>query len=418
MQFLRANTASQEISLGQFLDSTDGNTEEGGLTIANTDIKLRKHNTTTLANKNSGGATVISNGVYQCTLDATDSNTAGMLEIYVHVAGALAVKSVFMVLTATAFDALFTGTFNNLGGTAQTTDHTAGIADIPTVAEFNARTLVAASYFDPAADTVANVTLVATTTTNTDMRGTNSAALATALATVDSNVDAILVDTGTTIPTQLDSMSGATFSTSTDSLEAIRNRGDAAWTTGAGGSAPTVIEIREEMDSNSTQLAAIVLDTGTTLPSQITALNNVAATDIVSNGAITTLSGAVVNVDLVDVTTTNTDMIAGFATASALAIVDSNVDSILVDTATTIPALIAALNDISAAQVNAECDTAISDAALATAAALATVDNVVDAIKIVTDKFVFTIANQVDSNIQSINDVAITGDGSGSPFDV
>ena len=61
------------------------------------------------------------------------------------------------------------------GNTVQTADHTAGIADIPTVAEFNARTLVAASYFDPAADAVANVTLCATTTTNTDMRGTDSA---------------------------------------------------------------------------------------------------------------------------------------------------------------------------------------------------------------------------------------------------
>lgn len=47
--------------------------------------------------------------------------------------------------------------------------------DGPTNAEMEARTLVAASYFDPAADTVANVTLVATTTTNTDMRGTDGA---------------------------------------------------------------------------------------------------------------------------------------------------------------------------------------------------------------------------------------------------
>ena len=42
--------------------------------------------------------------------------------------------------------------------TAQTADHTAGIADIPTVAEFNARTLLAADYFDPAVDAVATVT--------------------------------------------------------------------------------------------------------------------------------------------------------------------------------------------------------------------------------------------------------------------
>ena len=45
----------------------------------------------------------------------------------------------------------------------------------PTVAELNARTLLAASYFDPTADAVANVPLVATTTPNTDMRGTDSA---------------------------------------------------------------------------------------------------------------------------------------------------------------------------------------------------------------------------------------------------
>jgi hypothetical protein len=114
------------------------------------------------------------------------------------------------------------------------------------------------------------------------------------------------------IPGRLTTIEGATFSGTTDSLEAIRDRGDAAWTTGAGGSAPTVAQIRTEMDDNSTKLAAIVADTNELqsddVPGLIAALNNVAATDIVSAGAITTLSGAVVNVDLVDTTTTNTDM--------------------------------------------------------------------------------------------------------------
>jgi hypothetical protein len=45
-----------------------------------------------------------------------------------------------------------------------------------------------------------------------------------------------------------------------------------------------------------------------TTDAAIAALNDIAATDIVSAGAITTLSGAVVNVDLVDTVTTNTDM--------------------------------------------------------------------------------------------------------------
>lgn len=140
--WLKQSTASQEISLGQFLDSTDGNTEENGLTIANTDIKIRKGGTTTLTNKNSGGATSISNGVYHTTLDATDTNTLGMLEVYVHVAGALATKTSFMVLHADSYDALVTNGLNN---------------------------------FDATSDAVANVTLVGTTTNNSDMRGTDSA---------------------------------------------------------------------------------------------------------------------------------------------------------------------------------------------------------------------------------------------------
>lgn len=66
---------------------------------------------------------------------------------------------------------------------------------------------------------------------------------------------------------------------------------------------------------------------------------------------------------------------------------------------------------ISLANINAQVDTAISDAALATAANLATVDTVVDAVKAVTDQFTFTVPGQVDSNIQAVNDQVLTGTG-------
>ena len=62
---------------------------------------------------------------------------------------------------------------------------------------------------------VTTVTTVGTTTTNTDMRGTDNAATAANLATVDSNVDAILVDTSTTLPGLIDDLAvkkNATFS--------------------------------------------------------------------------------------------------------------------------------------------------------------------------------------------------------------
>lgn len=108
--FLRQNTGSQEILLGPFVDSTDGATAETALSIANTDIKLFKHGATTLANKNSGGATHISDGNYYAVLDATDTNTLGMLEVTVRVSGALPVRREYTVLTQDMYDTLVAGT--------------------------------------------------------------------------------------------------------------------------------------------------------------------------------------------------------------------------------------------------------------------------------------------------------------------
>lgn len=107
MIHLRQSTASQEIPLGYFVDSTDGNTEETGLTIANTDIKIWKTGATTLANKNSGGATHISNGIYYAVLDATDTDTIGPLRVFVHVSGALPVKVDCTVLDEAIYDQMF-----------------------------------------------------------------------------------------------------------------------------------------------------------------------------------------------------------------------------------------------------------------------------------------------------------------------
>lgn len=104
---LKHNTAGQIISLGHALDNTDGDTEENGLTIANTDIKLHKWGATVLANKNVGGAINISNGVYYLTLDDTDTNTLGAMVIFVHVSGALAMKIECAVITANQWDSKY-----------------------------------------------------------------------------------------------------------------------------------------------------------------------------------------------------------------------------------------------------------------------------------------------------------------------
>lgn len=102
---LRQSTASQEVPLGQFIDTAGAGTTP---TIANTDIKVWKTGATTLANKNSGGATSISNSVQYCVLDATDTDTLGPLVLYIFVSGSLPVKQECVVLSAANYDAAIT----------------------------------------------------------------------------------------------------------------------------------------------------------------------------------------------------------------------------------------------------------------------------------------------------------------------
>jgi hypothetical protein len=60
---------------------------------------------------------------------------------------------------------------------------------------------------------------------------------------------------------------------------------------------------------------------------------------------------------------------------------------------------------------NAELATALAAADDAVLAAVATVESNVDAIKAKTDSLSFTVAGQVDANIQYVNDVAVSGTG-------
>jgi len=116
-----------------------------------------------------------------------------------------ALASVCTEARLSELDALTAGKMANqvdIIQTDTTTDIPALIADVPTVTEFNARTLPSADYV-VTTDTIAGVTLVATCTTNSDMRGTNSAALAsvcteTRLAELDAaNLPADIADVPT-----------------------------------------------------------------------------------------------------------------------------------------------------------------------------------------------------------------------------
>ena len=276
MLYLKQSTAAT-IKLGPFVDDSDGKTAETGLTISQADIRLSKNGGDIAQTNNSAGATHDELGYYNVPLDTTDTNTLGTLKVIVSESGALPVFADFMVITAEAYDTLcgtdhFTVDLNGtpsvnvvqISGDSTAADNLESYCDGTTAQPVNVTQIggtaqsaidlkdFADTGYDPTTHKVQGVVLTDTCTTNTDMRGT-----------------------------------------------------DNAYT----GTPPTVTAIRQEMDTNSTQLAAILTDTGTTLDGKLNA-------------------------------------IAGYLDSW-----DSEVAAILEDTGTTIPGLINALNDLSAQDV-------------------------------------------------------------------
>ena len=109
MTTLLKQSTAVDVKMGPFLDSTDGNTQETALTITQPDIRLAK-NGGAWAQKNA--AQTLSHeeaGWYEVALDATDTNTLGILIVAVHEAGALPCWREFVVVPANVYDSLVGG---------------------------------------------------------------------------------------------------------------------------------------------------------------------------------------------------------------------------------------------------------------------------------------------------------------------
>jgi len=154
----------------------------------------------------------------------------------------------------------------------------------------------------------------------------------------------------------------STFVPSTDSQQAVRDRGDAAWVTATGFATNT------KQDTMETTLNAAATTTE---------LNKVPKSD--------------------GTTTWN---------ATALASINAEADTALTDyDGPTDTEMVAAFTEIKGATW------AASDSLESIRNEIVVIDGNVDAIKVPTDKLVFTVANQLDANIQYINDAVVTGDG-------
>lgn len=336
---LKQSTASQEVPLGYFVDNADGNTEETGLTIANTDIKIWKNGATTLANKNSGGATHISNGIYYAVLDATDTDTLGPLVIFIHVSGALPIRLECEVLVANVYDSLVAASDNLQVDTVQ-------IEGTDATDQLDAHD---GSPLDAAG--IRSAVGLASANLDTQLD---------ALPTAAENADAVWDEDATGHQTQgtFGQAIGDPVSDS-DTIWALVNS-NLDTTVSSRASQTSVDTIDDFLD---TEVAAILADT------------NELQTDLADGGRLDLL---------VDAIKAKTDNLPADPAD------DSDIDTQL--------AAIAGYIDTEVATI------------------LAAVDTEVAAIKAKTDSLTFTVAGQIDANIQYINDAQITGDGSATPW--
>ena len=279
------------LKIGPFLDEDDGKTTETGLTIPQSAVRLTKLGGN-FAQKDSGTAASHDEfGWYDVPYNGTDANTVGSLLVAIHGTGALPVWREFQVVEEDTYEFLMasgatpdTDVASILADTneLQADDYPTSIAALPTAVENRQEmdsnsTQLAAIVADTNELQVDDYpTLIAALPTAVENRqemDSNSTQLAaivadtnelqvddypTTIAAVQTVVNAILDDTGTSgVKVGADAIGAAqiadyailAINVGTDAIGAAQLATAAAQ------------EIRAEMDSNSTQLAAIVADT-------------------------------------------------------------------------------------------------------------------------------------------------------------
>ena len=90
-----------------FVDDTDGKTAETGLTIEDSHLRVSKAGGNFIDKNETTNAAHDEAGFYVVILDTTDTNTVGELQIAAHISGALPVFRTLQVVEEAIYDALF-----------------------------------------------------------------------------------------------------------------------------------------------------------------------------------------------------------------------------------------------------------------------------------------------------------------------
>lgn len=95
------------LKIGPFVDEDDGKTAETALTISQADVRLSKNGGNMASKSQTSACTHDEIGVYNCSVNTTDTNALGRLQLFVHESGALPVWHEFMVLPANVYDSKY-----------------------------------------------------------------------------------------------------------------------------------------------------------------------------------------------------------------------------------------------------------------------------------------------------------------------
>lgn len=199
---MKKNTAGQSIG-AQMVTISDGSDFTGTVTA-----EVTIDNGT----KTAGGGSVTHEGEGYHSYAPTQAETNGD-HIAVSFAGTGALSQTIQVYTTFPQSVDNDAKISLIPTTAMRGTDSANTVVPPSVAQFNARTILSADYFNPSTDAVENVTLVATTTTNSDMRGTDSA---NTIAPDNASITLILADTNDLQTNQGDWLTATGFSTSAE----------------------------------------------------------------------------------------------------------------------------------------------------------------------------------------------------------
>jgi hypothetical protein len=280
MNFLRQSTAV-DIAIGPFIDD-DGITPATGLSITQAETRLKKNNGAWAQVNDATTATHEEEGWYEKELDATDTNTVGILIVAVYISGNLAFWKEFQVVEEAVYDQLFAA--SALGYIANAPVNVAqfggsnltSAAGIPAVnaTQFAGQTITAgagvtlpssvASPTNITAGTITTVTNLTNAPTAGDFTATMKTSIGTAVAA--SAVASVTGNVGGDVTGSVGSLAAQAKTDVADGVwdaplanhQDADSTGEALGDAGGSGTPPTVGEIADEVQTRTIAAVTVV----------------------------------------------------------------------------------------------------------------------------------------------------------------